>query len=98
METEKLANYSYMGRSFGALSVNDDSSAFSDCNSDRSGEFPTASSQSRRLLIACTMDNSDDLMRKLVSDLESCSIDEQKQAAMEIRLLAKNKSENRLKI
>ncbi|XP_023523124.1 protein spotted leaf 11-like, partial [Cucurbita pepo subsp. pepo] len=72
--------------------------AFSDCNSDRSGEFPTAASQGRRLLIACASDNSDDLIRQLVMDLESCSIEEQKQAAMEIRLLAKNKPENRLKI
>lgn len=98
METENPANYSYMGRNFSDLSGGDDSSAFSDCNSDRSGEFPTASSQSRRLLIACAADNSDDLVRQLVSDLESCSIEDQKQAAMEIRLLAKNKSENRLKI
>ncbi|KAL6988067.1 hypothetical protein U1Q18_013812, partial [Sarracenia purpurea var. burkii] len=38
---------------------------------------------------------SDDLIQV---NLESCSIYEQKQAAMEIKLLAKNKSENRLKI
>ncbi|KAI4316619.1 hypothetical protein L6164_024583 [Bauhinia variegata] len=99
MGTESPANYAYMGRNFSDLSINDSSSsAFSDCNSDRSGEFPTASSQSRRLLLACASENSDDLIRQLVSDLESCSIDEQKQAAMEIRLLAKNKPENRLKI
>ncbi|KAJ7966535.1 U-box domain-containing protein 4-like [Quillaja saponaria] len=99
MGTENPVNYSYMGRSFGDLSLNDNSSsAFSDCNSDISGEFATASSQSRRLLIACASDDSDDFIRQLVSDLESCSIDEQKQAAMEIRLLAKNKPENRLKI
>lgn len=98
METEIQSNYTYMGRSFGDLSVNDDSAAFSDCNSDRSGEFPAAASQTRRLLIACASENSDDLIRQLVSDLESCSIDEQKQAAMEIRLLAKNKPENRIKI
>ncbi|KAK3029783.1 hypothetical protein RJ639_038225 [Escallonia herrerae] len=82
-----------MARSFG-----DDSTAFSDCNSDRSGEFPTVSSQSRRLLIACAAENSDDLIGQLVAGLESASIDEQKQAAMEIRLLAKNKPENRVKI
>ncbi|GMP45499.1 hypothetical protein CsSME_00014007 [Camellia sinensis var. sinensis] len=99
METEVQANYTYMGRSFGDLSINDDSSsAFSDCNSDRSGEFPTTSSQSRRLLLACTSENSDDLIRQLVSDLESCSIEGQKEAAMQIRLLAKNKPENRIKI
>ncbi|WCJ35549.1 ARM repeat superfamily protein [Euphorbia peplus] len=103
MEKENLSNYTYMGRSFGDLSVNDASSAFSDCNSDRSGEFPTAfptaSNESRRLRIACASENSDDdFIQQLVLDLESCSIDEQKQAAMEIRLLAKNKPENRLKI
>ncbi|XAR61966.1 Ubiquitin--protein ligase [Bertholletia excelsa] len=98
METEVPANYRYMGQSFGDLSRDDSSSAFSDCNSDRSGEFPSASSQSRRLLLACASDNSDDLIRQLVSDLESCSIDDQKQAAMELRLLAKNNPENRLKI
>ncbi|PSR99910.1 U-box domain-containing protein [Actinidia chinensis var. chinensis] len=99
METEVQANYTYMGRSLRELSIKDNSSsAFSDCNSDRSGEFPTASSQSRRLLIDCASDNSDDLIQQLVFDLESSSIDEKKQAAMEIRLLAKNKPENRLKI
>ncbi|XP_057469405.1 U-box domain-containing protein 4-like [Actinidia eriantha] len=99
METEVQANYTYMGRRLRELSINDNSSsAFSDCNSDRSGKFPTASSQSRRLLVDCASDNSDDLIHQLVSDLESSSIDEKKQAAMEIRLLAKNKPENRLKI
>ncbi|KAL3505057.1 hypothetical protein ACH5RR_034898 [Cinchona calisaya] len=92
-------SFTYMGRSFSGLTVNDDSSlAFSDCNSDRSGEFPTASSQSRRLIIACAADNSDELVSQLVSDLHSSSIEEQKQAALELRLLAKNKPENRIKI
>ncbi|KAK7319752.1 hypothetical protein RJT34_04477 [Clitoria ternatea] len=77
---------------------NSSSSAFSDCNSDRSGEFPTTSSESRRLLMACATENSDDFIRQLVLNLDSCSIDQQKQATMEIRLLAKNKHENRLKI
>ncbi|XP_059460217.1 U-box domain-containing protein 4 [Corylus avellana] len=98
MEEENGANYTYMGRNFSDLSINGDSTAFSECNSDRSGEFPTASSESRRLLLACAAENSDELIRQLVLDLESCSIEEQKQAVMEIRLLAKNKPENRLKI
>ncbi|XWS24118.1 hypothetical protein CRYUN_Cryun28dG0073300 [Craigia yunnanensis] len=99
METENAVNYTYMGSSSNDLSINDISSAFSDCNSDRSGEFPTASSQSRRLLLACAnSENSDELIRQLVSDLDSCSIDEQKQAALELRLLAKDKQENRIKI
>ncbi|KAI3726616.1 hypothetical protein L1987_66414 [Smallanthus sonchifolius] len=94
--TEIQANFSYMGRNFST--TNDNSTAFSDCNSDRSGEFSTTSSQSRRLLLSCPTDNSDELIQHLVSALESSSIDDQKQAAMEIRLLAKNKPENRLKI
>ncbi|XP_014502563.1 U-box domain-containing protein 4-like [Vigna radiata var. radiata] len=93
-------SYTYLGRNFSQLSINDasSSSAFSDCNSDRSGEFATASSQTRRFLITCATENSDDLIRQLVADLHSASLDDQKQAAMEIRLLAKNKPENRLKI
>jgi hypothetical protein len=84
----------------GTFNFNDNSSsAFSDCNSDESGEFITTSTQNRRLLISCVSDNnSDELIRRLVLDLQSCSIDQQKQATMEIRLLAKNKSDNRLRI
>ncbi|CAI9282022.1 unnamed protein product [Lactuca saligna] len=96
METQIQTNYSYMGRNFS--NTNDDSTAFSDCNSDRSGEFPTTSSESRRLLLSCATENSEDLIRQLVSGLESGSVDDQKQAAMELRLLAKNKPENRLMI
>ncbi|KAG5544736.1 hypothetical protein RHGRI_017247 [Rhododendron griersonianum] len=61
------------------------------------GEFTssTAAQSRRRLLIACASDNSDDLIQILVSDLDSGSIDDQKMAAMEVRLLAKNKSKNR---
>lgn len=98
MAMENPPNFKYMGRNFSDMSNGDNSSAFSECNSDRSEEFPTTSSQSRRLLIACASDNSDDLIQQLVAVLEDGSIEEQKQAAMEIRLLAKNKSENRLKI
>jgi len=50
-------------RNFNDLSINGDSSAFRDCNSDRSGEFQTASSESRRLLISYAADNSDKLIR-----------------------------------
>ncbi|KAE9457251.1 hypothetical protein C3L33_10853, partial [Rhododendron williamsianum] len=104
METDIQANYTYMGRTFNDMTINDasSSSAFSDCNSDRSGEFTssTAAQSRRRLLIACASDNSDDddLIQNLVSDLVSVSVDDQKQAAMELRLLAKNNPENRLKI
>ncbi|KAM0032637.1 putative armadillo-like helical protein [Helianthus debilis subsp. tardiflorus] len=93
MDTQLQPNYSYINRTF-----TDDSTAFSDCNSDLSGEFSTTSSQSRRLLLSIATDNSDELIQQLVSSLQSTSIDDQKQAAMEIRLLAKNKPENRLKI
>ena len=78
METESPNDFTYMGRTFSGLSGGDDSSVFNDCNNDRLGEFSTTSSPNRRLLIACATDNSDDLIRQLVSDLESCSIDEQK--------------------
>ncbi|KAJ8762512.1 hypothetical protein K2173_007951 [Erythroxylum novogranatense] len=98
MEKENHDNYIYMGRTFDAMSITDDSCAFSDCKSDRSGELTSASTESRCLSIACATEHSDDVIRQLVSDLESGSIDEQKEAAMEIRLLAKNKPENRLKI
>ncbi|XP_009603721.1 uncharacterized protein LOC107795874 [Nicotiana tabacum] len=98
METEGQSNFTYLGRTFTNLSINASSSAFSDCNSDRSGEFPIASSQSRRLFLSCASENSDELIEQLVSGLESSLIDEQKQAATEIRLLAKNKPENRIKI
>ncbi|KAF3636455.1 U-box domain-containing protein 4 [Capsicum baccatum] len=98
METDVQSNFTYLGRTFNNLSINESSSAFSDCNSDRSGEFPTASSQSRRLILACASDNSDELINQLVSDLRSDIIEEQKQAAIELRLLAKNKPENRIKI
>ncbi|RWR82461.1 U-box domain-containing protein 4-like protein [Cinnamomum micranthum f. kanehirae] len=95
METGTSMSYAYMGRTFSEDST---SSAFSDCNSDRSGEFSTTSSQNRLLLLACGSESSDDFIRQLVSDLESSSIDLQRQAAMQIRLLAKNKEENRVKI
>ncbi|XP_071693258.1 uncharacterized protein [Rutidosis leptorrhynchoides] len=100
MNTEIQPNFTYLDRNFSNISLtNDDSTAFSDCNSDRSGEFQnTSSAQSKRLLLACTTDKSDDLIKQLVSDLQSDSIEDQKQAAMELRLLAKNKPENRIKI
>ncbi|KAK2976870.1 hypothetical protein RJ640_009321 [Escallonia rubra] len=81
-----------------AQSFGDDSIAFSDCNSYQSDELPNVSSQSHRLLIACTVKNSDDLIGQLVAGLKSTSIDEQKQVAMEIRQLVKNKPKNRVKI
>ncbi|KAJ0228778.1 ARM repeat superfamily protein [Hirschfeldia incana] len=99
---ENRNGLTYMNRKLSGLSVTDDSSsAFSDCNSDRSGEFPPSSSDNRRLFLYCaTAENPDDLIRYLVSHLDSSSfsIDEQKQAAMEIRLLTKDKPENRIKL
>ncbi|KNA04836.1 hypothetical protein SOVF_195860 [Spinacia oleracea] len=104
MEMENIpTGFTYLGRNFSDLNINDNSSsAFSDCNSDRSGEFSSATSESRRRLwLSCAGaadDYSDEIIPQLVSGLESSSVDDQKQAAMEIRLLAKNKPENRLKI
>ncbi|OWM70754.1 U-box domain-containing protein 4-like isoform X1 [Punica granatum] len=108
METENPADVAHLqgggGPRAGFCDLSDDpsshSSAFSECNSDRSGEFASASPQARRrLLVACTSDRADDsFISQLVSDLGSCSIEEQRLAAMEIRLLAKNKADNRLRI
>ncbi|KAL9814777.1 putative armadillo-like helical protein [Arabidopsis thaliana] len=94
-------SFTYMDHSFSDISLNFDSSAFSDCNSDISCEFPTTTSESRqrKLFLSCAVDNSDDVIRNLITHLESSSsIEEQKQAAMEIRLLSKNKPENRIKL
>ncbi|ERN02753.1 U-box domain-containing protein 4 [Amborella trichopoda] len=77
----------------------DHSLAFSDYNSDRSGEFSSTCPPSRTLLAACAADNSsDDALQQLVVELGSLSVDEQRRAAMEVRLLAKHKRENRLKL
>ncbi|CAH8280138.1 unnamed protein product [Arabidopsis lyrata] len=101
MENHK-SFFTYIDHKFSDSSLNFDSSAFSDCNSDRSCDFPTTSSESRqpKLFLSCAVDNSDDLIRCLITHLESSSssIEEQKQAAMEIRLLSKNKPEERNKI
>jgi len=63
-------SYTYLGCNFSQLSINDasSSSALSDCNSNRSGKFATASSHTCRLLITCATENSDDLIRQLVTD------------------------------
>ncbi|URE01043.1 spotted leaf 11 [Musa troglodytarum] len=110
MEMGIPSNYRYMGRSYS--DSGDCSGAFSDCNSDRSGEFPsygspTSSSSSssgggglQRLLVACAADYSDEVVRGLISDLESpaATVESQRRAAMELRLLAKHNPENRLRI
>ncbi|EOA13613.1 hypothetical protein CARUB_v10026680mg [Capsella rubella] len=99
---ENYNSFTYLDHSnFINSSLNEDSSVFSDCKSDRSGEFQTMSPESRRgLFLSCAIDNSDDLIRYLVTHLESSSssIEEQKQAAMEIRILSKDKPENRIKL
>nr|DAD48006.1 TPA_asm: hypothetical protein HUJ06_017943 [Nelumbo nucifera] len=75
-------------------SSGDSSSAFSDCNSDRLGEFPTTSAHSRRLLVVCASENFDDQIRQLVSDLESGSLDLQRQAAMVSVPVKENRNTN----
>lgn len=95
-------------------SFSDSSGPFSECNSDRSGEFsspgsPISSGSDsvgssaaalHRLLISCAADNSDEVISSLIADLDSASasIDQQRRAAMELRLLAKHNPDNRLKI
>ncbi|KAJ6321018.1 hypothetical protein OIU76_006356 [Salix suchowensis] len=69
MEKENSGSFEYMGRSFSELSVNDDSSAFSDCNSDRSGEFQTATSQNRRAVQAGIMKPLVELMADFGSNM-----------------------------
>ncbi|KAL8127961.1 uncharacterized protein LOC141721823 [Apium graveolens] len=98
MEADIQTNFTYLGRTFNSLSLNDSSAAFSDCNSDRSGEFSSTSVTSRQMLTSCATVNSDDMIEQLVSDLDSSCVDDQKLAALELRLLAKNKPENRIKI
>ena len=99
METESKLNFTFLGRNSSNLSINDNSSStFSDCNSDRSGEYPTISSQSRRLILAAASENPNEILHQLVSDLESTSLDLLKKSAMKIRLLRKNKPENWVKI
>ncbi|KAK8937959.1 U-box domain-containing protein 4 [Platanthera guangdongensis] len=101
-----------MGRNFS--DAGDFSGAFSECNSDRSGEFSSTGSPNsygsdagssgsaalHRFLISSAADNSDEVIGSLISDLgsSSASIEHQRRAAMELRLLAKHSSENRLKI
>ncbi|KAK4804559.1 hypothetical protein SAY86_004376 [Trapa natans] len=79
-------------------------SAFRDYSSD---QFPSSSTQARwRLLAGCTSvppttasdSPNDGFISQLVSDLASCSIEEQRLAVMEIRLLAKNNPNDRYRI
>ncbi|KAJ6803061.1 putative U-box domain-containing protein 4 [Iris pallida] len=106
METD---TYSYMGRAFSAATA-DSSGAFSDCPSDRSGEFSTtttsasaaASSSLHRLVLSSPSSPTEaetlTLIRDLISGLDSPSLDLRRQSAMELRLLAKHSSDNRLLI
>ncbi|XP_065020186.1 U-box domain-containing protein 4-like [Musa acuminata AAA Group] len=71
------------------------SGAFSDCNSECSASGNGASSL-RRLLASDYY--SDEEVRGLISDLGSPSVESRRRAAMELRLLAKHSTENRLRI
>ncbi|THU59361.1 hypothetical protein C4D60_Mb07t01350 [Musa balbisiana] len=73
---------------------------FSDCNSDRSGEFsPTGGTFSlRRLLVSSSSEYSDEVVRGLISELESPSVESQCRAATQLRFLAKHSPENRIRI
>lgn len=96
---ENLSKYRFMNRSYCESSI-DSSGAFSDCNSDRSGEFPVESQLAHRLLISST-DNScssTELVCSLIAGLKSESVEARYRAAMELRLLAKDSMENRIMI
>lgn len=99
MDSDSIASdFSYIGRKFAGIYLTDasaSSSAFSECNSDHTGEFYTASLSS----VASVSDYSEGGgILQLVLDLESSDVDVQKQAAMELRLLSKNNPDNRIKI
>uniref|UniRef100_A0A1D1YB09 RING-type E3 ubiquitin transferase n=1 Tax=Anthurium amnicola TaxID=1678845 RepID=A0A1D1YB09_9ARAE len=99
MDKDDPGSYRYMNRRDSQASA-ESSGAFSDCNSDRSGEFPLDSQLAHRLLVSSAADSyySDELVRVLIADLESDSVETQLRAAMELRLLAKHSTENRVKI
>ncbi|XP_074579363.1 uncharacterized protein LOC141835869 [Curcuma longa] len=108
MQMESPSRFQYMGRSYS--DGGESSGAFSDCNSDCSGEIPysgsptsssaASSSGLQRILLACAADYSEEVVRSLISALESPSVpvESQRLAAMELRLLAKHSTENRLRM
>lgn len=106
MESESPPMYRYMPRSYS--DSGDSSGAFSDCNSDRSGEFPSSphsaagatSASLHRILLSCAAVESDELIDSLVAELSSPSNDLEslRRAATELRLLAKHNPENRIRI
>ncbi|KAJ3673167.1 hypothetical protein LUZ60_006541 [Juncus effusus] len=100
-------SYYYMPRSYS--DSGDSSGAFSDCNSDRSGEFSSsplssggASPSLHRILLSCAAaaDSSDELISALVSELcsPSSDLDSLRRVTVELRLLAKHNPENRIRI
>ncbi|KAH7653937.1 Armadillo-like helical-containing protein [Dioscorea alata] len=96
METENPVTYRYMHRNFND-SAGDPGGAFSDCSSSCAGGTTTLH---HRLTPSPATIYSDESLRSLISDLESPSatIDTQRHAAMELRLLAKHSPENRSQI
>ncbi|KAJ4755502.1 RING/U-box superfamily protein with ARM repeat domain-containing protein [Rhynchospora pubera] len=106
MESESPPMYRYMPRSYS--DSGDSSGAFSDCNSDRSGEFPpsplsgsAASASLHRILLSCAaVDSSDEVIDSLVAELSSPNTDLEslRRAATELRLLAKHNPDNRIRI
>ncbi|WOK92358.1 hypothetical protein Cni_G01049 [Canna indica] len=98
MVVESLPEFRpHIGRSYS-------DSVFRDCNSNRSGQFPIAGSETcgssslRRFLVHSSTEYPEDMVQGLISDLNSSSIESQLRAAMELRLLAKHCPENRLRI
>ncbi|CAA6662982.1 unnamed protein product [Spirodela intermedia] len=98
MEDGMMESYRYMDRTFSESSANS-SGAFSDFGSERSGEFALNSQIAHRIIASTAAESncSEGLERSLVADLESDSVEAQRRAAMEIRLLTKCNADNRLR-
>ncbi|KAI4330775.1 hypothetical protein MLD38_029028 [Melastoma candidum] len=103
MDTESPPDFSRMAPTLHDLSVDNDAnssssssspstspvySPFSDCNSDSFGSF-SSPNNTHLLLVSCA---SDELIISLISDLDpSRPLDLRRRAALELRLLTKNK-------
>lgn len=99
MEDGMMESYTYMDRTFSESSANS-SGDFSDFGSERSGEFALTTQIAHRIIASTAAESncSEGLVRSLVADLESDSVEAQCRAAMEIRLLTRCSADNRLRI
>ncbi|KAJ6404948.1 hypothetical protein OIU84_013009 [Salix udensis] len=92
MEKENSGNFTYMGRSFSELTVNDDSLAFSDCNSDKSGEFPASICEDN--ILHCSMVAREGAIPPLVALSQSGTNRAKQKAEALIELLRQLRSGN----